>query len=323
MRLARLLSALAALAIVPACTPTPTPSGASGSPDEGRAERARPAGDDHPAGANPAAGAQREPTPAPDAIPAPADVAAPPADAQRTESGLASKVLEPGEGGEHPRAFDKVTVNYTGWTTDGQMFDSSVTRGRPATFPLNRVIPGWTEGLQLMVKGEKRRLWIPGDLAYDGQPGRPQGTLVFDVELIDIERMPEPPAAPSDVAAAPADAQRTESGLASKVIAPGTGTEHPRADSTVTVHYTGWTTDGEMFDSSVVRGRPATFPLNRVIPGWTEGLQLMVVGEKRRLWIPANLAYEGRPGAPQGTLVFDVELLEINAPAQPRPTPTP
>ena len=66
-----------------------------------------------------------------------------------------------------------------------------------------------------------------------------------------------------------------------------------------------------MFDSSVARGEPIEFPLNRVIPGWSEGVQLMVVGETRRLWIPENLAYEGRPGAPAGTLVFDVELLDL------------
>ena len=78
-----------------------------------------------------------------------------------------------------------------------------------------------------------------------------------------------------------------------------------------TVHYTGWTTDGESFDSSVARGEPATFGVNQVIPGWTEGLQLMVVGETRRLWIPEDLAYKGRAGYPQGMLVFDVELLSI------------
>jgi peptidylprolyl isomerase len=77
-------------------------------------------------------------------------------------------------------------VNYTGWTTDGKMFDSSVQRGEPATFSLNQVIPGWTEGLQMMVEGEKRRFWIPESLAYQGQPGQPAGMLVFDVELIRI-----------------------------------------------------------------------------------------------------------------------------------------
>ena len=65
-----------------------------------------------------------------------------------------------------------VEVHYSGWTTDGKMFDSSVTRGEPATFPLNGVIPGWTEGVQLMVVGEKTRFWIPGELAYDSRPAR-------------------------------------------------------------------------------------------------------------------------------------------------------
>jgi peptidylprolyl isomerase len=78
------------------------------------------------------------------------------------------------------------------------------------------------------------------------------------------------------------------------------------------VHYTGWTTDGKMFDSSVTRGQPATFPLDSVIPGWTDGLQVMTVGERTRFWIPDELAYKGKPGRPQGMLVFDVELLEID-----------
>ena len=117
--------------------------------------------------------------------------------------------------------------------------------------------------------------------------------------------------APSDVAAAPKDAEMSSSGLASKVLQKGSGTIHPTATSGVTVHYTGWTTDGKMFDSSVTRGTPITFGLNQVIAGWTEGVQLMVIGEKRRLWIPQNLAYQGQPGKPAGMLVFDVELLAI------------
>ena len=116
--------------------------------------------------------------------------------------------------------------------------------------------------------------------------------------------------APSDVQAPPKDAKKTPSGLAYKVVKAGTGKRHPTATSSVTVHYTGWTTDGKMFDSSVARGAPATFPLNRVIAGWTEGVQLMVEGDKMRFWIPENLAYKGqRP--PLGMLVFDVELLKI------------
>jgi peptidylprolyl isomerase len=121
-------------------------------------------------------------------IPAPSDVAAPPADAETTASGLASKVLKPGTGTVHPALTDSVKVHYTGWTTDGKMFDSSVVRGTPISFRLDHVIAGWSEGVQLMVEGEKRRLWIPAKLAYEGKPDRPQGMLVFDVELIKIEK---------------------------------------------------------------------------------------------------------------------------------------
>ena len=123
----------------------------------------------------------------------------------------------------------------------------------------------------------------------------------------EVEQVPPPP----DVAAAPADAKRTASNIASKVIQPGTGTRHPRPNSRVMVHYTGWTTDGKTFDSSVTKGQPATFGLDEVIPGWTEGVQMMVEGEKRRFWIPGRLAYEGAPGRPQGTLVFEIELIRI------------
>ncbi len=252
------------------------------------------------------------------AIPAPDDVAAAPQDAQTTESGLASKQLTAGDAaGVRPRAWDKVTVNYTGWTTDGKMFDSSEVRNQPASFALNQVIAGWTEGLQLMVPGEKRRFWIPEALAYQGQPGAPTGTLVFDVQLLEVEKMPDPPPAPSDVAEAPKDAQKTASGLASKVLTKGTGKDKPLASDIVKVHYTGWTTDGKMFDSSVTQNTPMTFPVERVIKGWSEGVQLMTVGEKRRLWIPSELAYNDRPGAPKGMLVFDVELLEIVTPRAP------
>jgi hypothetical protein len=122
-----------------------------------------------------------------------------------------------------------------------------------------------------------------------------------------------PMKAPQDVSAPPVDAVTEASGLSSRVIAAGSGTGTPGAADTVTVHYSGWTTDGKLFDSSVKRGQPASFPLSGVIKGWTEGLQLMVEGEKRRFWIPEDLAYgKGGGGRPGGMLVFDVELLKIS-----------
>lgn len=242
------------------------------------------------------------------AMAAPPDVGKPPSDATKTSSGLRHKMISAGTGSERPGAADRVTVHYTGWTADGRMFDSTYARKSPSVFPLNRVLPGWTEGVQLMVVGEKRRFWVPEDLAFRGQPGRPTGTLCFDIELLAFDPAPK---APPNVAEAPADAEKTKSGIASKVLQPGTGDVHPEKNSQVTVHYSGWTTDGQLFDTSVTSGQPATFPLNGVIEGWTEGVQLMVVGEKRRFWIPEKLAYKGQDGRPKGMLVFDIELLKI------------
>ena len=273
--------------------PTTTANGAAAkvpSPTEGAAAPAKPAG-----------------------LPAPADVAAPPADATKTASGLASKVITPGTGKDHPGPADRVKVHYTGWTKSGEMFDSSVTRGEPITFPLNGVIPGWTEGVQLMVVGEKRRLWIPAAMAYGETPrgGAPAGDLTFDVELLEFTPAPKPPAVPDDVKAAPATAKKTASGLAYKLLTKATTGEAPKATDVVRVHYSGWTTDGKMFDSSITRGNPTTMSLEDVIRGWTEGVQLMVEGETTRFWIPQDLAYKGEAGSPRGNLTFDIELVRI------------
>jgi FKBP-type peptidyl-prolyl cis-trans isomerase len=257
---------------------------------------------------------------------APPDVAAAPAKAEHSPSGLHWKVLKAGTGSESPRPNDTVRIHYTGWMTNGVKFDSSVDTGQPAEYVLANVMRGWSEGIQQMVVGEKRRFWIPGRLAFGDAPrpfGRPYGTLVYDLELLHITRAPEPPRVPDDLLTPPADGKRTRGGVVYRVLTPGTGTEHPGARSTVEVHYSGWTQDGTLFDSSVTRGQTASFGLNHVIRGWSEGLQLMVVGEKARLWIPAKLAYGEHPaaGTPAGPLVFDVELIDIknSAAAQPEP----
>ena len=108
-----------------------------------------------------------------------------------TQSGLQYMVLKEGTGAK-PGPTDEVTVHYTGRLLDGTVFDSSEDRGEPATFPLNKVIPGWTEGLQLMSEGSKYRLFIPSDLAYGskgaGDQILPNSTLIFDVELIKVEK---------------------------------------------------------------------------------------------------------------------------------------
>ena len=147
--------------------------------------------------------------------------------------------------------------------------------------------------------------------------GKTDSEKVAAPERKALPRNPNPPstvAAPADVAAAPVDAARTPSGVWHKVLKVGTGAEHPTEDDTVVVHYSGWTTDGKMFDSSVVRGVPIRLSLSQVIQGWRDGVRLMVKGETRRLWIPEHLAYQGRANMPHGMLVFDVELLDIESP---------
>jgi peptidylprolyl isomerase len=191
------------------------------------------------------------------------------------------------------------------------MFDTSRGLEQGAVFDMNAVLPGWAEGLALMSPGDRVRMWIPPALAYQGRPDQPQGTLVYDLELLSIERRPAPPQAPTDVAGPPKNARKTKSGLAYRVLARGKGGDRPGPTSHVRVHYSAWTPDGKLFDSSVVRGKPASFRVDSVIAGWSEGLQRMTVGDKTRLWIPEALAYENGEGGPPGTLVFEVELLEI------------
>lgn len=251
-----------------------------------------------------AAGAQTAPT---DVLPE--ELRTPPADAERSKTGLASVRLIQGRTTEMATPSDVVTVHYSGWGEDGRLFDTSIPKGTPVTFPLDGVMQGWQECVQLMTIGETRRCWIPEALGYRGQAGKPTGTVVFDIELIDARRNPLHP--PPDVAAPPEDAGRTASGLAYKVLRPGTGVRKPTRASTVVVHYSGWTTNGRMFDSSVPRNEPGTFGLDNVIPGWTEGVPLMVEGERTRFWIPEDLAYKGEGDGPRGMLVFEIDLLRI------------
>ncbi len=113
------------------------------------------------------------------------------ANIKKTDSGLYYEILTPGADPK-PGAQDEVTVHYEGTLVNGEMFDSSVKRGKPATFPLNQVIKGWTEGLQLVGKGGKLKLYVPSDLGYgdEGRPGIPPGAmLIFSVELLEIKQI--------------------------------------------------------------------------------------------------------------------------------------
>lgn len=271
--------------------------------------------------------------------PTPPDVDAPPARAARTPSGARHVGVKPGAGTARPRAWDLVTIHYSAWSASGRLFDSTEVQRQPRQSFVFREPLGLDEVLRTMTVGERRRVWLPPG-QVDG-PLTPAGTLCYEVELLAVQAMHEPPPAPRDVAAPPAGAARTPRGVARVVLRAGTGAAHPAPTDRVRVEYTGWTTDGRVFDSSVVRGETAVFALDRMVPGLAEGLAAMVVGERARLWIPGELAYRDDPGAPRGMLVFDLELLEILphpaaaaaaastaappavAPAMPAPPPTP
>jgi peptidylprolyl isomerase len=242
--------------------------------------------------------------------PAPTPDPTPPKDAIRTKSGLSMLVLQKGTGTKKPKATESVRVKALGFLPGGQRFGTP----QANVMSMSEIAPGWSEALGQMVEGEKRRLWMSPALAFGNAPGAPVnagGDIVLDLELLAI---PSPPPVPKDLKSPPKDAKKTESGLVYKIMTKGTGTAHPLAVNQVTVHYSGWSQDGKMFDSSVMRGEPTSFALNQVIKGWTEGVQLMVVGDKARFWIPGALAYGDKPareGVPAGLLVFDIELLAI------------
>lgn len=243
--------------------------------------------------------------------PPPADLAHPPADAIKTPATkdpshvLTSKIVTRGPGDARPGPTNVVTVQYTAWATDGTTIDDSRSRGTPATWIPNQLMEGLSSGIQLMVVGETRRLWIPVNMCHEWATD----TLVYDVELLAIAAAPPWPA-PAEVGTPPADATRTASGLAFKVLRSGTGADRPKPTSTVTMHYTEWTTSGTtIYDDSIARNAPLTVAVDLVMPGLSEALQRMVVGEQARFWIPADLAYA--PPMPRAALLFDVELLAI------------
>ena len=243
-------------------------------------------------------------------VPPPADLTDPPADAIQTpptgprSEALLAKTLKAGSGTERPTEYDLFTVHYTAWTADGATIDDSRSRGAPAVWAWLDMMVGLRIGVATMAAGEQRRLWIPQAMAHQWA----QGPLVFDIELVHFAPSGAPTA--DDFNAPPADAERSASGIAWRVLRKGSGAVHPRPLSTVTLHYRGWSKDRLMFDDSVRRGEPMTVALDTLIPGLSEAVQNMVEGERSRFWIPAELAYQA-PRPPRLSVIFDVELLNI------------
>jgi peptidylprolyl isomerase len=230
-----------------------------------------------------------------------------------TESGIKWEMLAEGTG-DAPQATDIVKLRYFIWTTDGKFVLSSAVLGQPIAGPADTVrltrlsekfLP---EAVSLMRQGAKGRFEVPPVLCWGKNKPLPSLgediTTVWQLDLEEIVRF-----AKLD----PEKTKKTASGLEYEVLREGTGAA-PEARDGVAVFYTGWFEDGKEFDSAHRRGEPARFALSGVIPGWTEGLQLMKEGAICRFRIPWNLAYgeQGRGPIPaKANLVFQIELLKV------------
>jgi FKBP-type peptidyl-prolyl cis-trans isomerase len=242
---------------------------------------------------------------------------------QTTPSGLKYSVLQAGTGDVMPKMGDRVRVHYTGWFPDGKVFDSSRQRGAPAEFRVGDVIEGWNEALQLMTKGARWKLTIPGPIAY-GASGRPptippNATLIFDVELIEVFAMP---AMPKFRAGNPEAQKKTASGLVYEVIREGAG-EPPTAEDGFEMKFALWNAAGKLLEATerngqMLVGRAQDFPL----PFLGEAVRLMRPGARYRFEVPAALWFGERspgPDLPAGSVsVWEFELLKVN-----RPMPVP
>lgn len=232
----------------------------------------------------------------------------------KTASGLEITIKEKGNG-KQPLLGDKVVVHYTGRLTNDTVFDSSVNRGQPFTFKLGmgQVIKGWDEGFQHLRVGDKAVLKFGPELGYGarGAGAIPaNSTLIFDVELLDVvEAIRQWPVNGKDTVKLP-------SGLKYVLLNDNKTGEKITNDTKVTLHYSGFFTDGKPFDSSVERGQPFSVKLGKgqVIKGLEEGLLYLHKGDKAKFIIPYDLAY-GEPGHPpvipaKSDLIFDVEVID-------------
>lgn len=249
-------------------------------------------------------------------LPAPKPLAGPPANAVETAGGMSYLVLKPAADASRLASGPFIEFTADVWSADGVTRANSKVAGPQLVLVqrLAREQPGLARALLTSPVGETRRWWFHADRLKPGYAGMPDLPHVVDLTVLGAKA---PVQTPTDVSAPPADALRTASGIAYKVLKRGPGGAKPTPSSTIDIHYSGWTTSGYLFDSSVVRDERAVFPLQQLIAGWQEGVPLMSRGDTFRFWIPGNLAYDSAPPAsssPRGMLVFDITLYDFTEP---------
>lgn len=274
---------------------------------------------------------------------------------ETTENGVQYVVIRKGDGaGAPPSPVDRVTVHYEGrLASNGKKFDSSYDRNEPASFRLNEVIPGWTEGLQKMRPGDEVMFWIPAALGY-GERGAgadipPNSDLMFRVELLSVAAAPaSDPEAWKKVRPWPSQSSevvRTASGLEYLIVGSGAGPaaeaaemeglwqsicfqRDPAGGTCAVVHLRGELEDGSEALSTFEDQREEVLPFAQLVPGWTETLSLMRPGDRWMVRMPASLLY-GEEGdgriPPNATVIFEILMMHTvevpkmgTAPANPQ-----
>lgn len=261
------------------------------------------------------------PPPAPSA----AELAAPPATAARLPSGMSTLQLRAGTGKVSPRPQDWIAFFAVGRRADGTVVQNTFASPDPIRMQMSRLIPAWQSAFAAMVAGEQRRFWFPAELAPKNPKTGAQEALVFDLELVAVLKMADPPSSLHGP-----DPKATQAGLTSWTLTMKAGKGGPKATrkDAALLNFTVWNEAGHTLSTSSLDGRPTLFPLDRVMPSFAACVEGMTVGELRRCWIAAA-GNEGFPGAPTGALIFELELLnladaaKIFTPGTATPTPTP
>jgi len=240
-----------------------------------------------------------------------------------TASGLQYMVIREGDGGPHPGRYDNVEVHYKGMLQDGTEFDSSYSRGVPTNFRLDQVIPGWTEGVQLMTCGAKFRFIVPSEMAY-GERGRPpkippNSTLTFEIELQKIRKGPD---VPKFKKGNPKVQKKTESGLVYEPLIEGQG-DIPTEGEMVQVKYAFWNMEGELGDCNELHSRDLKFVMGKMeLEIFEAGVGMLKEGSRYRFEVPPELAFGEKGGGrvipPNSKCVWELELVRI---VKPLPVP--